>query len=63
MSYWLMVEIIVNNESLDLLEGEVLALTISVNDIGDLSKTKGDYSNSFKVPATSRNLSILGAML
>ena len=55
-----MVEIIVNNESLDLLEGEVLALNISINDIGDLSKTKGDYSNTFNIPATARNLSILG---
>lgn len=60
MSYWFMVEIIVNNESLDLLEGEVLALSISINDIGDIGKTKGDYSNSFNIPATSRNLSIIG---
>lgn len=55
-----MVEIVVNNESLDLLKNEVISLTISVNDIGDISQTKGDYTNTFKVPATSRNLGIIG---
>ena len=55
-----MVELIVNNEALDLLPSEVISLTMAVNDLASIESREGNYSNKFKVPATSNNNRILG---
>ena len=55
-----MVELIVENESLDLYPSEVISLTMAVNDMASIESREGNYSNKFKVPSTSRNNSIFG---
>jgi len=55
-----MVELIVNNKSLDVYESEVISIVIAINDLASIEKREGNYSNKFKVPSTARNNNIFG---
>jgi len=55
-----MVELIVEDQSLDLYEGEVISLTMAVNDMASIESREGNYSNKFSIPSTIKNNSILG---
>jgi len=55
-----MVELLVENKSLDLYEGEVMSITMAVNDMASIESREGNYSNKFSVPSTSKNNAIFG---
>jgi len=54
-----MIELIVNNVSLDLSNRTRIGLTILSSDITSLTTRTGDFTNSFTVPATKRNMKAL----
>ena len=55
-----MVELIVNDESLDLYENELISLVMAVNDLASIESREGNYSNQFTIPSTSKNNRIFG---
>jgi hypothetical protein len=54
-----MIELIVNNVSLDLSNRTRIGLTILSSDITSLTTRTGDFTNSFTIPATKRNMKAL----
>lgn len=48
-------ELFITNQRVDLHDGENIELVISAQNVKDLSKVYGDYSQSFTVPATPNN--------
>jgi hypothetical protein len=52
--------IIVEGERLDLYPNSSVSLNVKLNDISDISTRNSTYSNTSKVPATSRNKKIFG---
>lgn len=54
-----MIELIVNNVSLDLSNRTRIGLTILSSDITSLTSRTGDFTNSFTIPATKRNMKAL----
>ena len=55
-----MVELLVQNQALDLYEGEVISLTMAINDLASIESADGNYSNKFTIPSTSNNNEVLG---
>ena len=55
-----MVELIVEDQSLDLYPNEVISLTLAINDMASIESREGNYSNKFTIPSTSKNNAILG---
>jgi len=49
-----------NGQVCDLMPGERILLTLSVNDYGDFASRTGGYSNKFSLPPTKNNLEIFG---
>jgi hypothetical protein len=54
-----MTEIVVNGEALDLFTNEEIVVSFEVNNLFSIENRNGSYSNTFKIPATSRNNLIL----
>lgn len=54
-----MIELIVNNVSLDLSNRTRIGLTILSSEITSLTTRTGDFTNSFTIPATKRNMKAL----
>lgn len=52
------VEVYIENQRLDLHDGEAISVVSSVQNIEDISRTFNDFSQSFTVPASNRNNSI-----
>jgi hypothetical protein len=50
--------IYINDEAIDLLESQVIAITKQAAKVGDFSKVLADGTNQISVPATSRNKAI-----
>jgi hypothetical protein len=48
-------EIYIDNQKVDLHDGESIEFNVSAQNVGDISKVYGDYSQSFTLPATQRN--------
>lgn len=55
-----MVELLVNGQSLDLFQEEIISITKASSDIANINTSDGSYSNKFDVPSTARNASIFG---
>jgi hypothetical protein len=55
-----MVEIKIDNQSLDLFGEEVISFTFAINDLASIESRNGSYSNQFNIPATANNSAILG---
>ena len=49
------VDVYIGGEKIDLFEDESIDFTITTQDVKDISKVFGDYSNSFTVPASKQN--------
>lgn len=49
------VEVYIQGQKLDLFDDESINVTQSVQDVNDISKVFGDYSQTFSVPASARN--------
>jgi hypothetical protein len=54
-----MIELIINDVSLDLSDRTQIGLTILSSDITNLTTRTGDFTNTFTVPATKRNMKAL----
>jgi len=50
-----MVNIYIQGQLLDQYDDEVIELTSSVLDVGDLTKNTGDFSKTFTIPASPNN--------
>ena len=48
-------ELYIDNKRVDLHEGESISYTVTAQDVRDLGKVFGDYSQSFTLPATPNN--------
>lgn len=48
-------ELFINDKKIELAEGTVIALTLQINDLGELKDRQSTYSNQFKVPRTAWN--------
>jgi hypothetical protein len=55
-----MVEIRINNQSLDLTANVDIYFTFQINDFANLGTRQGSYTNNFTIPITSNNLALLG---
>lgn len=53
-----MIQIFVNNQQLDLYEGEDIKFTFQVNSIADIKDRQTNYTNSFSIPKTPNNMRI-----
>lgn len=53
-------ELIINGHSCDLGSMTNVAITKQSNDIGELQNRQGNFTNTFKLPLTSKNVSIFG---
>ena len=53
-----MIEIIINDEWVDLSPDTVVALTRQANDVGDIQNRQSDFTNTFSLPKTQKNLRI-----
>ena len=53
-------EIKIQNEIIDLYDEEKVVQSFSLINIEDITKRESEYSNTFKIPKTNRNLQILG---
>lgn len=49
------VQVFIGDDELDLFNDENIVITSRVKDVSDISKTSTDFSQSFNVPATSKN--------
>lgn len=49
-------ELIINGKIMDLSSDTTIAVTYQANNIGDLQSRQGSYTNTFKLPLTSRNV-------
>jgi hypothetical protein len=54
-----MVDIRINNESLDISEGE-FSVSFAVNDIANIETRQGDASTDFDIPYTAKNARLIG---
>lgn len=54
-----MIEVIVNNVSLDLSDRTRIGLSILSSDITQLNTRVGDFTNTFTIPATKKNVQAL----
>lgn len=52
-------QIFLNGEELDLNVGEVVAVTLQINDLGELDKANTSYTNSFRLSRTANNTRIM----
>jgi len=52
-------QIFLNGQELDLNVGEKVAITLQLNDLGDLSKANTSYTNKFKIPKTPKNVQVM----
>lgn len=55
-------EIWLNGYSLDLYDNTEIKHTFQVNDVADVDSRQASYSNTFKIPRTPRNVSLLGGL-
>lgn len=55
-----MVEIRINNQSLDLTANVDIYFTFQINNFANLGKRQGSYTNDFTIPITDNNLALLG---
>lgn len=53
-------ELWINGERCDLSDFTNIAVTKQANDIGELQNRQGDFTNTFKIPLTQKNLTICG---
>jgi len=53
-------ELIINGQSCDLGSMTNVAITKQANDIGELQNRQGNFTNTFKLPLTQRNIGIFG---
>jgi hypothetical protein len=53
-------EIKIQNEIIDLYDDEKVVQSFSLINIEDITKRESEYSNTFKIPKTNKNLQILG---
>jgi len=53
-------EIKIQNEIIDLYDEEKVVQSFSLINIEDITKRESEYSNTFKIPKTNKNLQILG---
>lgn len=53
-------ELYLNDQLCDLSDFTLIALTKQVNDLGELQNRNGNFTNTFKLPLTQRNISIIG---
>lgn len=51
-------QIFINGEEIDLYDNEKVAITLQINDLGELSRPNTSYTNSFKIPRTATNTRI-----
>lgn len=52
-------QIYINGEEIDLYDNEKVAITLQINDLGELDKANTSYTNSFKIPRTATNTRVL----
>ena len=52
-------QIFLNGKELDLNVNERVAITMQINDLGDLSKANTSYTNKFKIPKTPNNVQVM----
>jgi hypothetical protein len=57
-----MISFEINGEHLDLYGDEVIAQTFAINNIAEIENRNGGYSNTFKAPATQKNLRLTGRL-
>lgn len=55
-----MIEIYVEDQKLDLFEGEIIESSHQINDIAELADQQVTFTNSFKIPITQNNEKIFG---
>lgn len=55
-----MKQILINGQSLDIIDEEPIALTLQVNNIAELKDRQASFSNTIKIPLTAKNKIILG---
>ena len=55
-----MVELIIENQSVELYPSEVISLEMAINDMASIESRNGAFSNKFTIPSTSENNRILG---
>lgn len=51
-------QIFINGQEIDLYQGEKVAITLQINNLGELDKSNTSYTNSFKIPRTATNTRI-----
>lgn len=52
-------QLFINGKEVDLSADERIAITLQACDMGDISRANTSYSNSFKVPKTANNVSVM----
>ena len=55
-----MVELIIENQSVELYPSEVISLEMAINDMASIESRNGAFSNQFNIPSTADNNRILG---
>lgn len=53
-------ELYLNDQLCDLSDFTLIAVTKQVNDLGELQNRNGNFTNTFKLPLTQRNIAIIG---
>jgi hypothetical protein len=53
-------ELYINGQLADLSDFTRIGVTIQANNIGELQNRQGDFTNTFKLPLTQRNIEIIG---
>ena len=54
-----MIEILINDKRLDLSDLTKVGVTYCANNIGELQNRQGNFSNTFKIPITKNNSTLL----
>ena len=55
-----MLRLVLNGTEIDLYENESVNLTLQFSDVSDINATKGSFSQTFRVPATTTNVEFFG---
>ena len=51
-------KIYINGVQIDMFEGDNISFNLSINNLGDITTRNSSYSNTFKVPKTSKNMEV-----
>lgn len=55
-----MLRLVLDGTEIDLYENESVNLTLQFSDVSDINATKGSFSQTFRVPATTNNIDFFG---